>query len=390
MGSKDKLFGFLLTLGLAACGTESEPGAPDVGSSADSILIGAVYNTSGYQAVVDDPSLKGAKLAAAQINDAGGVLDRRLDLITITGDSDAQTLADKTGQAIVDHPAMAALMGLSDTDMALAVAPVAVERDKVFVTSGATSPQLPGQVSGGLFLACFGDNVQAAAAAEWSYNSLGARTALVLFDPSESYTRLLQGYFVERFGELGGTISDTISLDPGGEVPAPGEVDMVFLSVETAEDAAPLAAKLRAGGYTGPIVGGDGYDAASIWAGQPDITNVYFTTHAYMGADNPNPEVGAFVKAYQAANDGEEPSSFAALGYDTIGLLAAAIEKQGNAESATLGDALMAVNDYPGITGTISFAGGSHIPTKGVSILKVEGGKQLFVSEVVPASVPAP
>jgi hypothetical protein len=64
------------------------------------------------------------------------------------------------------------------------------EADRVFLTSGATSPKLPGQVPEFLFLARFGDNVQAAAGAEWAYRQLGERTALVLHDPDQTYLGL--------------------------------------------------------------------------------------------------------------------------------------------------------------------------------------------------------
>jgi len=54
------------------------------------------------------------------------------------------------------------MMGLSDTDMVLAAAPLAEEAGIPFVTSGATSPRLA-EMYEVLFLACFGDNVQAEA-----------------------------------------------------------------------------------------------------------------------------------------------------------------------------------------------------------------------------------
>ncbi|MFN3233309.1 MAG: ABC transporter substrate-binding protein [Alphaproteobacteria bacterium] len=363
---------------LVACAEEQLPV-----ETADPVVIGAVYNTSGFQAVLDVPSLKGAQLAAAQLTEAG----RQVTLVAVEGQSDAAALPALVGDAIMQNQDMTALIGLSDTDMVLAAAPVAIARDRVFVTSGATSPELPGQVKGGLFLACFGDNVQAAAAAEWAYGQKAARSALVLFDAEKTYTRLLQGYFVDRFRGLGGTISSVQSITEGSELPDPGDVDMIFLSVETAEDAAPWVQQIRAAGYAGPIVGGDGYDAASIWAAEPEIADVYFTTHAYLGADNPNPAVGEFIEAYAKANDGEAPGSFAALGYDAVGLVVAALEKGGIQDVA---GGLQAISGYQGVTGSISFAGVGHIPTKGVTILKVSAGALEFVAEVVPRQVPAP
>jgi branched-chain amino acid transport system substrate-binding protein len=64
--------------------------------------------------------------------------------------------------------------------MALAAARVAAVSHRVFLTSGATSPELPGAVPGFLFLACFGDNAQASAAAEWACQDRSARTVSIL------------------------------------------------------------------------------------------------------------------------------------------------------------------------------------------------------------------
>ena len=90
--------------------------------------------------------------------------------------------------------------------MVLAAAPIAAKNKRVFLTSGATSPQLPRQVPRYLFLACFGDNVQAAAGAEWAVKTLKARTAVVLYKQTSSYARLLHGYFQTRFKQLGGKV----------------------------------------------------------------------------------------------------------------------------------------------------------------------------------------
>jgi branched-chain amino acid transport system substrate-binding protein len=55
-------------------------------------------------------------------------------------------------------------------------------------------------------MACFGDNPQAAAGAEYAYGVLGARTAWLLFDETTDYTVLLARYFKECYTELGGEL----------------------------------------------------------------------------------------------------------------------------------------------------------------------------------------
>lgn len=357
------------------------------------VVLGTVYNLSGFQAVLDVPSSNGSMLAASEINANGGVLGRELSLVAVEGESVAEAIGVKTAALIDQHPDVVAFVGLSDTDMVLAAAPVAASHHRVFLSSGATSPKLPEQVPEYLFLACFGDNVQAAAAAEWAHDDLGARATLVLFDPNQSYTELLQGYFVERFQELGGIITATQSIDPRTEpivLPPIGSVDLVFLAVETAEDAARVIPLLRDAGYAGPILGGDGYDSESTWETNPEVSDVYFTTHVYLGADSPNPRVTAFVSAYGEAYPSQEPSAFAALGYDAVNLIAAALERAGEATPDAVAAGLSGLQGYGGVTGTISFQGDDRIPTKSVTILGVGNGQQTFVTELTPTSVPDP
>ncbi len=355
-------------------------------------LIGLIYNQSGSQAQLDIPSSRGARLALRQINQNGGLLGQPVQWSLVDGRSDAKLLRRKTAELIKKRPSTSALIGLSDTDMVLAVAPVAERDGRILVTSGATSPRLPAAMPGHLFLACFGDNVQAAVAAEWSHRTLSARTAVILFNDSMSYTQLLQGYFSARFEQLGGRVLARRNYVPGDQESALSglpQADMIFMSAGPGE-AVQLAALLRAKGITAPIVGGDGLDLEKAWLKQPNMNDVYFTTHVYLGADNPDPVVRAFHEAYLAAYPNSAPDAFSALGYDTARLISAAIVSAGSADPSGLGVALSGIDDFKGVTGKISYAGGSAIPKKTVSIVGITGGKRRFVAKMMPAVVPPP
>ena len=358
------------------------------------VVLGAVYNLSGPQAAFDRPSYRGAELAVLQANAKGGVLGKPVDLLLADPGSDLQAAAEQTRRLVEENPALSAVFGLSDSGMVLAAAPAAAGQGLAFVTSGATSPRLPGQVPEALFLACFGDNVQAAAAADYAFITLGARTASILYDSSKIYTTLLQGYFRTRFERLGGTIVSVESYPatgaPDGVPQGLAAADVVFLSAEQPEEAAAWIGRLRAAGFAVPILGGDGYASSEEWAKHPGVKDVYFTTHAYLGPDNPDPAVRKFVEDYRTANDGRSPDSFAALGYDTAGLLLAAIRKAGGADPAQVLTSLSRLTDYRGVTGTISYGEGRRIPQKSVTILEIRDGALRFVEEVRPENVPAP
>ncbi|MCB9315222.1 MAG: ABC transporter substrate-binding protein [Lewinellaceae bacterium] len=380
-------FLFFLCLGLwfTAC--------KDDRNNSQFVQLGAIYNLGGTQSDLDIPSSKGAMLAVKQLNAAGGVLGRTVELLLEDGNTDTMTIRQKVEKILKEAPAVAAFLGLSDTDMALAAAPAAKSANRVFLTSGATSPQLPGQVPDYLYLACFGDNVQAAAAAEWAYNVLNARSAAVLFDSLDTYTVLLHQYFADRFQSLGGSVAAVQGYDPdntgqfGQGLPT---TDIVFLSAAIVERIAPLVRQLRQQGITSPVIGGDGYDSETGWAANADIADVYYTTHAYLGADNTNAAIQNFRTAYSAEYSGSQPDAFAALGYDAVMLLADAIERAGSANPNSVRNALAVTNNFQGLTGTITYEAGKQIPRKSVSIIEVKNGKVSLKEDILPTMVPDP
>jgi branched-chain amino acid transport system substrate-binding protein len=191
------------------------PARPTIAPAAGPIKIGAIYNLTGAQASLDVPSTNGAMLAIKEINAAGGLLGRPVELVLYDGKTDAATISNAATK-LTESDQVIAMLGFSDSDQTLAAAPIAAKAGVVFVTSGATSPKLPEQVPDYLYMACFGDNVQAAAGAEYAHNTLGAKTAYLLIDKDMEYTLLLGKYFKERFTELGGNVAE-----PGGQVARP-------------------------------------------------------------------------------------------------------------------------------------------------------------------------
>ena len=379
--------GYVIAFLLLGCAKDQSPAEPFP------VVLGAIYNLSGAQAGLDIPSSRGAQLAVEEANQEDGSNGREVQLVIEDGESDTTVIAAKTKQMLKKHPSILALMGLSDTDMVLAAAPIAAQYQRLFLTSGATSPQLPAQVPNYLFLACFGDNVQAAAGAEWAYSELSSRTVSVLFNDSGTYTRLLQQYFRDRFTQLGGQVLSAesyVTLNSIGQSIANlQDADLVFLSAWP--DEAPQAADLlRQAGFTCPILGGDSFDSQDLWQQYPNIDSVFFTTHAYLGADNPNPTVKAFREKYIQAYPNSNPDAFAALGYDTARLLIAAVNQADNADPADVLKALEKIQQFKGVTGTISYTNGNRIPTKSVSIIGIEQGNFKLVKELLPDVVPPP
>jgi len=291
------------------------------------------------------------------------------------------------------------MLGFSDSDMVMAAAPIAAKSGIMFVTSGATSPKLPAQVPDYLYLACFGDNVQAAAAAEYAYKNLNAKTVYLLIDKGMEYTMLLGKYFKDRFIELGGNVVledyyQTGDKDYSAQITKlkalKPEPDILFIS-SGPDDVGTIVKQFRDGGVKQPIFGGDGYDTPLlVQIAGPGANNVYFTTHSLMDPEAGTPEAKKFIAAYKAEYKTDPENAFAGLGYDTVKLIADSITRAKSTDPKAIRDALQTTKGLAGVTGTITFEAGNPIPQKGVALIQVKDEKLVLAAEVVPEKVPAP
>ena len=366
-------------------------------SGGDKIKIGGGFALTGDESALDLPAANGAKLAVKEINAAGGVLGKQIDFIV----HDSQYKMDVTAQTakqFVEEDKVQAMVGYTDTDSVLAAGPTFQSAGIPFITVGATSPKIPTQVGDMIFLASFGDNVQAAAGAEYALKNFG-KNAYLLSDKGVEYTTLLGAYFKARFIEAGGTLALEDTYDDKAtdfsaqiaKIKALSPQPDFFYVAAMPYNVGPVVKQMRDAGITGPIIGGDGWDTpdlVSVAGAAAD--NTFFSTHALMDATGGTDGIKKFIAAYNKEYSRDPENAFAALGYDTVYLLVDAIKRSGSMDSKALKAAIEATKDYPGITGSITFAAGSHVPQKGVTIIAVKDGKFTLGASVVPEKVPAP
>jgi len=368
------------------------------GPSAGPIKIGALYNLQGAQASLDTASANGARLAVKELNQNGGIGGRQIELILYDGKTDPGTITQAARQ-LVEKDMVTAIIGFSDSDMVLAAAPIAAAAKTVFITSGATSPKLPEQVKDYLFLACFGDNVQAAAGAEYAYKELGLKNCALLVDERMEYTQLLAKYFKERFGEMGGKIvlEDTYK---GGANDFSTQIsrlkalnplpEMIYVA-SGPDDIGLIVKQLRQAGLSMPVMGGDAYDTPLLVETSGKYADgVYFTTHCMLDESSDSARTSRFIAAYKKEYNRMPENAFAALGYDAVNILADALKRAGPDNREKIIPALLEIKDFPVVTGDISYENGSRIPRKSVSIVKIGDGHPTLAAVVIPEKSPSP
>jgi branched-chain amino acid transport system substrate-binding protein len=382
------------TLGLSIAGLVAIA-APASGE----ILIGGAICLTGVQAPLDEPGFKGAQLAVKQINDAGGLLGQPVRFLNIDGKSDPVTVGNAAVE-LIDQGAQL-IVAPCDFDFGGPASREAQNAGIVGISMCASDPLYSSWSLGDKqFTLSMWNTTMGATAADYAFKERGWKTAYVVTDQFIAYTKSLSKYFVEHFKTLGGDVllEDTYTngdndfsaqlarLQALGQRP-----DVIFIS-SYGIDIATIIRSIREVGIDSPVMGGDSYDDAAMFEalGERFGSDVYFVTHSWMGPEA-HPDMPAFIAAYTEMFGSPPGTAFVATGYDTIMLMAKAVEIAGTTDGEAVAQALTS-NEFDLLTGKLRYrsAEEGHAPDKAAVLVALDLGKPRFVGWRTPANPPAP
>ena len=374
----------LIAMGLAvvACRADREP---QTARATGEIPIGVYAALTGPEAAFGNATVQGEKLAADEINAAGGVLGRKIHLYIEDDQGKAEEAASVVTKLITSNDVIA-LVGENSSNQSLAAAPIAQSSRIPMISPSSTNPAVT-QKGDYIFRVCFTDPYQGKALATFVRTNLKAKSAGVLVDRKNDYSVGLAEFFTKEFTANGGKIAKEQSYSGGDTEFRPqltaiksASPDVLFLP-GFYTDVGQIAIQARDLGITVPFVGGDGWDSPTvIQIGGKSVENSYFSDHYFVG--DPRPVVQKFVRAIRKRS-GVNPEANSALGYDALQILAAAIRKAGSLDGQKIRDAIAATRDYQGVSGTITM-GPTRDPIKPVAIIKIENGQMNFAGWVNP------
>jgi branched-chain amino acid transport system substrate-binding protein len=369
------------------------------GEAAAEILIGGAICLTGVQAPLDEPGFKGAQVAIKQINDAGGLLGEEVRFLNVDGKSDPVTVGNAAVE-LIDQGAEL-IVAPCDFDFGGPASREAQNAGIVGISMCASDPLYSSWSLGDKqFTLSMWNTTMGATAADYAFTERGWKTAYVVTDQFIAYTKSLSKYFIEHFQTLGGEVllEDTYTngdndfsaqlarLQALGQRP-----DVIFIS-SYGTDIATIIRSIREVGIDSPVMGGDSYDDAAIFEalGERFGSDIYFVTHAWMGPES-HPDMPAFIEAYTAMHGSPPGTSFVATGYDTIMLMAQAVEIAGTTDGDAVAQALTS-NEFDLLTGKLTYrsAEEGHAPDKAAVIIALNQGKPSFVGWRTPANPPAP
>jgi branched-chain amino acid transport system substrate-binding protein len=369
-----RLVGGAVLVALAAgCGGEAD--AP--------VRIGVA---GSFSDPIGTPMQLAAELAADEINAAGGIGGRRLELVIRDdyGDPDSAVfIANDLYETDVS-----AVIGHLFSGMTLAASPVynGGSEPVAAISPSSSSPELS-TAGDYTFRVCPSDLAHGSALAHWVSERLHLSRGAVLY-LNDQYGRGIRQTFVREFLRLGGHLE---SIDPYlGATPDIGPyLDRLarsrqaeFLVVAgNRSEAEEIIRQARRRGLTIPVLGGDGLEGiheAGALAEGVYLSSSYFPTLATEANRR-------FVEAYRRKYPGAGiPNQPAAATYDAVYLLREVIARAGSNRAAVrrvLAGVGSATRPFEGVTGTVAFDAAGDVPNQNVYIGVVRKGAVIVAED---------
>ena len=360
-------------------------------SGGDTIKVGILAPKTGSSAQYGLAVRNGAAMFFDQLNKDGGINGKQVEYIEYDEEGDPAKAV--TGYNSLVDQGVTAIIGDVTTIPTLAVVPEAFADNMPLITASATSAEVTYDEASGtlytnVFRSCFIDPFQGEKMAKFASEILEAKTAAVLYNIDDDYSVGVQEAFAATAEELGLDIvaSETFSTDAvdfQGQLTNIGakEPDILFVPVYYS-DIALIAEQARGAGMEMPMLGVDGWDTVLNVVNDPEVVEGSYYSSGYS-AEEDTPEINKFLEEYRAEYD-EEPSMFAAQGYDAAMILSEALKAaEDEALEAGSDDYKQAVidamkeTDIQCVTGNITYDEYNN-PEKEAAIINIKDGEPKF------------
>jgi len=340
-------------LALAGCNKSENP----AGSAADdTIKVGEYACLTGQTASFGLASHQGTQMVIDEANANGGILGKKIKLITEDDQSKPGEAAAAVRKLIL-HDHVVALIGEITSSRSLEAGPIAQQNRIPMVSPGSTNPNVT-KIGNYIFRVCFIDRFQGTVLAKFALNSIRKTRVAVLTDVRQDYSVGLALLFKEYFTNNGGTVVAEQSYSSGDQ-----DFKAQLTSIKAANPEAILvpgyyhevgliARQARELGITVPIMGGDGWDSPNLTQiGGVALEGSFFVNH--FSTEDQSPVIQDFIRKFKVRFN-RDPDGTAALGYDAAKVLLDAMTRAGSTEPARVRDALAATKDFQGVTGEIT------------------------------------
>lgn len=377
---------FLASIALAACSKSPDVTANATGTTiGDTIKVGVNLELTGTVAAYGNAENNGVKLAVQEINKAGGVDGKKIELVTKDNKSEnAEASTAATNLAIQSQ--VNAMIGPA-TSGAVAAASLNAQKTGVpLLTPSGTQDDLTFDTVDGVkkyvFRTTFQDSFQGQVLAQYAYSNLNAKKVVLYYDNSSDYAKGIAEEFKKKYQ---GDIVTTATFASGDKDFQSALTKIKNLDYDAIvmpgyyTETGIITKQARDMGISVPILGPDGFndDSFADLAGKANANSVYYVS-GYSTKTALSGKANDFIKAYKAKY-GSEPNMFAALSYDSVYMIAKAAE--GAKTSIDIANNLAELKDFDGVTGKMTIDK-KHNPIKTALMVIMKDGAEVSADPV--------
>ena len=346
---------------------------PSASSSAP-IKIGFFAPESGFAAADGQSAYDSAKLAVVDINKAGGINGRQIQLINYDDASDAKQAVSIATRLVTQDKVDAVVSG-SYSDQTLAAAPIFQRNGIPMLAAYAVNPGIPA-TGRFIFQQDFNGVVEGKAAAVALVKDLGVTKIAIVAIKNDFGTALVQGFTAEA-AALGATVVATDFNQFGEKDFTPilmrdqAKGATGYFMVEYYSEGQQFLNNWNTLGLSLPIVGTEGVDSTTQFF-QPvgaQANGLVFTTP--FNRDSMEPVVVDYIKGFTAAY-GYAPDMVGATTYDSFLVLKNAMAR--GTAAGQIRQGIASVKDFVGVTGTIMKYNATGEVVKAVELQIVKDG----------------
>jgi len=374
-------------VGFTACTKKEAGSSASNATESDVLKIGEYGSMTGTEASFGISTHRGVQMAIDEINAAGGVKGKKLQLITLDNSGKAEETISVV-QRLVNQDKVDVLIGEVASSRSLAAAPIAQRAGVPMISPSSTNPKVT-EVGDYIFRVCFTDPFQGTVVAKFAVEKLNAKTAAIFIDRKSDYSVGLADFFRKAFTERGGKIVEEQSYS-SGDIDFKGQLtnlrgknpDIIMLPGYYTEVGLILK-QARELGIKAAFLGGDGWDSPKLFEiGGKALIGSYFSNH--YSVEDPDPKVLDFIAKYKKLFNNEIPDSMAVLGYDAVMVLLDALNRSTTLTRKDIRDALAATKNFKGVTGVISIDKDRNASKAAVVVEVTDGGNLKFITRVDP------
>jgi len=350
--------------------------------SAEPLKIGMVTTLTGPAAEYGRYETQGAKLAAEEVNKAGGVLGRPIELVIEDNQSTnpGSVLAFSKLAGDKDIPGF---IGPVFSTQIHAMAPD-IQRLGKPVMIGGTDPQLTHMGNPWLFRFRPNDTYSARVIADYGAKTLDKKKWAIVHSTDAFGTSGMKNLVGDLKGMgvepalVQGYTNNSQDFTPVVLAVKQSGADVMATYMTLPPDLAIFARQLRQLGVNIAWVGSPSAVATdALKLAGPALYGSYAVSD--FAADS-SPAAKELATKYEATYK-SAPDYHGAWTYDAVHVLALAIDNAKSLEPQKIRDAILSVKDYPGVEGTYNFdqnGDGLH----GYNVVKNDNGKIVFIKHV--------